>query len=63
MLSHKSCESISLLRFGGSLYFANVAYFEEKNLASNNQKKQLRFIILDCVGINKLDATGLEILF
>lgn len=60
---YETCELISLVRFGGSLYFANVAYFEEKILQLITNKQQLHFIILDCVGINKLDASGLETLF
>lgn len=60
--ANETCDVISLVRFGGSLYFANVAYFEEKILQLITTKKQLRYIILDCVGINKLDASGLETL-
>ena len=61
--NYKTCDQVSLVRFGGSLYFANVAYFEEKILQLITTKKQLRYIILDCVGINKLDASGLETLY
>lgn len=61
--SHKTCDLVSLVRFGGSLYFANVAYFEEQILQLIANKQQLHFIILDCVGINKLDASGIETLF
>lgn len=59
----ETCDLISLVRFGGSLYFANVAYFEEKILQLITTKQKLRYIILDSVGINKLDASGLEILY
>ncbi len=60
---YKTCDLVSLVRFGGSLYFANVSYFEEKILRLITTNKQLRYIILDCVGINKLDASGLETLY
>lgn len=60
--SDQSCDQISIVRFGGSLYFANVAYFEANILKLITAKKKLRYIILDCVGINKLDASGLETL-
>ncbi len=60
--TEKTLELVSFVRFGGSLYFANVAYFEEKILQLITSKKQLRYIILDCVGINKLDASGLQTL-
>ena len=59
---YETCDLVSLVRFGGSLYFANVSYFEEKILQLITTNKQLRYIILDCVGINKLDASGLETL-
>lgn len=59
----ETCDLISLVRFGGSLYFANVTYFEAKILQLITTKKNLRYILLDCVGINKLDASGLETLF
>lgn len=56
------CYLISLVRFHGSLYFANAAYFEEKVLTLISAKQKLRYIILDCISINKLDASGLETL-
>ena len=57
------CDKISLVRFGGSLYFANVSYFEEHILRLISIQKNVRYILLDCVGINKLDASGLGTLF
>ena len=60
---YKRCDKVSLVRFGGSLYFANVSYFEEKILQLISTEKKLKYIVLDCVGINKLDASGLEILY
>lgn len=60
--NYETCDQVSLVRFGGSLYFANVSYFEEKILQLIATQKQLRYIILDCVGINKLDASGVETL-
>lgn len=56
------CYLISLVRFHGSLYFANAAYFEEKVLNLISAKQKLRYIILDCISVNKLDASGLETL-
>lgn len=57
-----TCYLISLVRFNGSLYFANAAYFEDKILQLINSRQKLRYIILDCISINQLDATGLEAL-
>ncbi|AHE68321.1 SulP family inorganic anion transporter [Legionella oakridgensis] len=60
--TNDTCYLISLVRLNGSLYFANAAYFEEKILKLISAKQKLRYIILDCVSINQLDATGLEVL-
>jgi len=49
---------ISILRFDGSLYFANAGYFETKVLANVASKPEIRYVILDLEGINQVDATG-----
>lgn len=55
-------ELISLIRFDGSLYFANAGYFEDKILEEVSSKPHLRYIIVDASGINQIDATGEEVL-
>ncbi len=55
-------DEISLIRFDGSLYFANAGYFEDKILEEVASKPKLRYIIVDASGINQLDATGEEVL-
>lgn len=57
------CDVASLVRFGGSLYFANVSYFEENILKLITKYKKLRYIIIDCIGINKVDASGMDTLY
>lgn len=55
-------ENVIALRYDGSLYFANVPYFEDAVLeavANNPQAKQL-LIVSD--GINQLDASGDEVI-
>jgi len=55
-------ERIVRMRFEGSLVFANVAFFEEqlqKKLAST---PTLKVLIIDCVSINEVDASGNEML-
>ncbi|MDT8387267.1 MAG: sulfate permease [Thiogranum sp.] len=52
------CDYISVLRFDGSLYFANAGYFETRVLRNVASKPDLRFVILDLEGINEIDATG-----
>ncbi|MFA7388230.1 MAG: SulP family inorganic anion transporter, partial [Thiohalobacteraceae bacterium] len=54
--------TISVLRFDGSLYFANAGYFETQVLTHIASKPHLKFVILDAEGINQIDATGEEML-
>lgn len=60
--SDETCYLINLLRFGGSLYFANTAYFENYIIGLIKQNPKLRYIIIDCISINKMDASALEML-
>jgi SulP family sulfate permease len=59
---NKTCASISILRFDGSLIFANTGYFETKVLEQLSEKPELQYIIIDAVSINEIDATGEEML-
>jgi len=54
----ETCRNISLIRFDGSLYFANTGYFEDKVLERVALKPDLKFVIIDAGGINEIDATG-----
>ncbi len=58
----QTSDLISLIRFDGSLYFANAGYFEDKILEEMAAKPDLRYIIVDASAINQLDATGEEVL-
>jgi sulfate permease, SulP family len=55
-------ESIVAMRFDGSLYFANVPYFEDAILgaAADNPKAKTILVVGD--GINELDASGEEVI-
>ena len=55
-------EHITAIRFDGSLYFANVPYFEDAILeaAANNPKAKYMLVVGD--GINQLDASGEEVI-
>jgi SulP family sulfate permease len=55
------CRDISILRFDGSLYFANAGYFESKVLENVASKPDLRYVILDLEGVNQIDATGEDV--
>ena len=55
-------ERIIVVRFDGSLYFANVSYFEETILAAVADKPNAKFVLVVGDGINQLDASGEEVL-
>ena len=52
------CPKVAILRFEGSLFFANTTYFENKVLERVAAMPDLTCIIVDAVAINELDATG-----
>jgi sulfate permease, SulP family len=58
----QTCENISMVRFDGSLYFANTSYFEDKVMERVATKSDLKYIIVVGDGINQIDATGEEML-
>ena len=58
----ETCRNIALIRFDGSLYFANTCYFEDKVLERAALKPDLKYVIIDAEGINEIDATGEEML-
>jgi len=60
--SLNSCEFITIIRFDGSLIFANTSYLEEEVLNCLSVKPKLNNIIFVADGINTLDATGEEML-
>lgn len=53
---------IIVLRFDGSLYFANVAFFEDIVLAAVSDNPDAKYILVVGDGINQLDASGEEVL-
>ena len=53
---------IILIRFDGSLYFANVSYFEDMVLAAVAAKPDAKYVLVVGDGINQLDASGEEVL-
>jgi len=58
----KTCEQVCVLRFEGSLYFANISYFDDKVMKAMVEKPDLRYVIVDGVSINNVDSTGVEML-
>ena len=55
-------EKIVAIRFDGTLYFANVAYFEDAILNASADKPNAKFILVVGNGINQIDASGEEVL-
>jgi len=56
------CANITVIRFDGSLYFANTSYFEDKALERVALRPNLRFMIIVGDGINEIDASGEEMI-
>lgn len=50
------------VRFDGSLYFANVAYFEDAVLGAVSGHPDARAVLIVGNGINQLDASGEEVI-
>ena len=55
-------EKIVAVRFDGSLYFANVPYFEDAILAAAADYPKAKYILVVGDGINELDASGEEVI-
>lgn len=53
---------IIVMRFDGSLYFANVAYFEEAILGAVVDFPDASYVLVMGDGINEVDASGEEVL-
>ncbi len=58
----KECRHIALIRFDGSLFYANAGYLEERISEIILKMKELRHIIIVANGINDMDASGEEML-
>lgn len=55
-------ENIIVLRYDGSLYFANVPYFEDAILEAAANKPTAKYLLVVGDGINQLDASGEEVI-
>ncbi|MFC1848985.1 SulP family inorganic anion transporter [candidate division CSSED10-310 bacterium] len=54
------CKHIAVVRFNGSLFFANASYLEDMILERISDMPHLKHILLVGNGINELDASGEE---
>src|SRR5574340_1147138 len=55
-------ENIIAMRYDGSLYFANVPYFEDTVLEAVANNPQAKHLLIVSDGINQLDASGDEVI-
>ncbi len=55
-------ENITAVRFDGSLYFANVSYFEEAMLKAVADHPNVKYLLVVGDAINQIDASGEEVL-
>ncbi len=62
VLGLRICDNIAVIRFDGSLYFANTSYFEDKIQERVALMPGLKYVIVVGDGINQIDATGEEML-
>ena len=53
-------QGLGAIRFDGALRFVNVAYFENAILKLERQNPDMKFILVQCSGINQIDASGIE---
>lgn len=55
-------ENVIAMRYDGSLYFANVSYFEDTILEAVADNPRARHLLIVSNGINQLDASGDEVI-
>jgi len=55
-------ENIIAIRFDGSLYFANVSYFEDAMLKAVSENPNAKYLLVVGDAINQVDASGEEVL-
>jgi sulfate permease, SulP family len=55
-------ENIIAMRYDGSLYFANVSYFEDAILEAVANHPRAKHLLIVSNGINQLDASGDEVI-
>ena len=53
---------VTAMRFDGSLYFANVTYFEDMVLKAVADHKDAKFLLVVADAINSMDSSGEEML-
>lgn len=54
-------EHVVAMRFDGSLYFANIAFFEDAVLEAVADKPSVKYVLIVGDAVNQLDASGEEV--
>jgi SulP family sulfate permease len=49
-----------ILRFDARLYFANVPYLEERLIKEVADRPEVKWIFIDCRGVNSIDVTAIQ---
>lgn len=49
-----------IIRFDASLYYANVSALEDRLASVATDKPELRYIVIDCRGVNSIDVTAID---
>jgi len=55
-------DHVTVVRFDGSLYFADVSHFEDAVLGAVAEHKNSRYLLVVCDAINFMDSSGEEML-
>jgi SulP family sulfate permease len=55
-------EHLMAMRYDGSLYFANVSYFEDTVLEALASRPTAKYVLIVGDGINQIDASGEEVI-
>jgi MFS superfamily sulfate permease-like transporter len=58
----QECRHIAMVRFDGSLFYANAGYLEEKITERLRVMPELKHVLIVSHGINDMDASGEEML-
>jgi len=58
----EQCRHVAVIRYAGSIFFANVSYLEDQVLETVRSMPELKHILIVGNGINELDASGEEAL-
>ncbi len=56
------CRYVAVIRYGGSLFFANVSYLENSVLETVRAMPELKHVIIVGNGMNEIDASGVDVL-